>query len=441
MKNLISKIHLGIYLALRSIEEFFSGGMYIRKRLLKERLPFFLFNCFFLYLIISHIDYLFYFEAYDLATKNNWRVVSGLEGFNVFLPLWPHVRADGMLHVCVVFLTYIIYFWISILIPSLYKYVKKNIMMISLMLMFYTMLEFQLFWGYYFAYLFQHYCWAAWPLYTIFFIMFHLLHFAEELEEELEQTIMTSDSTKSSEEKEMHKKKFEESVATGNDDPVFGSLKLSEIYDDELFGERPGALMERYDEHIRKWYPEMFEEVSSAPDEEQYVTYNAEGEPEFKYVVDEQLYNIGKLLAEQPKDIRQFYTRKKRWLWALPWEQYMRFKKYKYSFLRIWIYVPMILQAFSFNGFKKPKVVGPYSIFAPKWTVEAWCKDRLAYNSYFVWILIKIFRRIYNFFSIFYHIDNFKWFLFKAKFLPQLNKLKKKYSKNYVYFKPRKVKS
>jgi len=82
--------------------------------------------------------------------------------------------------------------------------------------------------------------------------MFHLLHFAEELEEELEQTIMTSDSTKSSEEKEMHKKKFEESVATGNDDPVFGSLKLSEIYDDELFGERPGALMERYDEHIRK---------------------------------------------------------------------------------------------------------------------------------------------------------------------------------------------
>jgi len=56
----------------------------------------------------------------------------------------------------------------------------------------------------------------------------------------------------------------------------------------------------------------MFEEVSSAPDEEQYVTYNAEGEPEFKYVVDEQLYNIGKLLAEQPKDIRQFYTRKKR---------------------------------------------------------------------------------------------------------------------------------
>jgi hypothetical protein len=82
--------------------------------------------------------------------------------------------------------------------------------------------------------------------------MFHLLHFAEELEEELEQTIMETDSTKTVEEKASADKKFEESVASGNDDPEFSDLKLSSLYDDELFGERPGDLMARYDEHIRK---------------------------------------------------------------------------------------------------------------------------------------------------------------------------------------------
>lgn len=440
MKKLISKIHLAIYLTLRYVEEFFTGGMYIRKKLFQERFPFYLFNCLCFYLIISHIDYLYYYEAYDLATKSNWRVVSGLEGFNVFSPIWGSFRSNGIFHVFIIFLVYNIYFWVSSLIPALYKYIKKNIMMVSLMLMFYTMLEFQLFWGYYFAYLFQHYCWAAWPLYTLFFIMFHLLHFAEELEEELEQTIMDSDATKTAEERESMYKKFEDSVASGSDDPVFTGLKLSSIYDDELFGERPGALMQRYDEHVRKWYPEMFESPKEESEEDQYVSYNAEGEPEFKYLVDEQLYNINKLLAEQPKDIRQFYTRRKRWLWALPWEQHMRYKKYENYFLKTLVYIPMIKQAFSFNGFVKPKVVGPYCIFAPKWTVESWCKDRLAYNNFFIWILAKLAKRIYNFFSIFHHIDNFKWFLFKVKFLSQLNKLKKKYSKNYVYFKPRKVK-
>jgi hypothetical protein len=71
MKKLISKIHLAIYLTLRYVEEFFSSGMYIRQRLFKERFPFYLFNCLCLYLIISHIDYLYYVEEYDLATKSN----------------------------------------------------------------------------------------------------------------------------------------------------------------------------------------------------------------------------------------------------------------------------------------------------------------------------------------------------------------------------------
>jgi hypothetical protein len=47
-------------------------------------------------------------------------------------------------------------------------------------------------------------------------------------------------------------KKFEASVASGADDPLFVGLKLSSLYDDQLFGERPGALMQRYDEHVRK---------------------------------------------------------------------------------------------------------------------------------------------------------------------------------------------
>jgi len=56
----------------------------------------------------------------------------------------------------------------------------------------------------------------------------------------------------------------------------------------------------------------MFKSADDDPEEDQFVSYNAEGEPQFKYLVDEQLYNINKLLAEQPKDIRQFYTRRKR---------------------------------------------------------------------------------------------------------------------------------
>jgi hypothetical protein len=44
----------------------------------------------------------------------------------------------------------------------------------------------------------------------------------------------------------------------------------------------------------------------------------------------------------------------------------MRYKKYENYFLKTLVYIPMIKQAFSFNGFVKPKVVGPYCIFAPK---------------------------------------------------------------------------
>jgi len=44
----------------------------------------------------------------------------------------------------------------------------------------------------------------------------------------------------------------------------------------------------------------------------------------------------------------------------------MLYKKYENYFLKVLVYFPMIKQAFSFNGFVKPKVVGPYCIFAPK---------------------------------------------------------------------------
>jgi hypothetical protein len=44
----------------------------------------------------------------------------------------------------------------------------------------------------------------------------------------------------------------------------------------------------------------------------------------------------------------------------------MRYRKYENYFLRTLVYLPMIKQAFSFGGFTKPKVVGPYCIFAPK---------------------------------------------------------------------------
>ena len=109
------------------------------------------------------------------------------------------------------------------------------------------------------------------------------------------------------------------------------------------------------------------------------------------------------------------------------WYRLNRFDSIRIFFLSLYHFIKG-------GQYKVPKVVGPYCVYSPYFRVnvkllEEWEKFK------FLTFVINLARKVYLFFSVFNHYQNFRWFLFSGRFFSQRQKLRKKRSHNYNFFK------
>ena len=433
----------------------------LRFKLFKKRFVIYILLTVFFFFLIKHLDYVFYEFAYSskagkysiykeiLQTDAHW-----------YLPL----VSRGQKSLIALFALYNIYFIISSFSLKLYgfmgKYNEDLAVVIGIWFLSYNN---------WFLYAYTFYtCQAnvmvlASILYLISYFIFHLILWDEEMDIYFENQVdlankgrlatppLKENATPEEIKNYVENYKFQEHYSDDDRPDLVGSKLKEETFEDwllknddrliidhetlQLTGsniqsaevEALWDLEKRYNEHSKRFgeRKRIEEEVVPIMKDLRKLGIDPEGldplklerllPPEWDAEIEFEMWNY---LLVHP--IRLHEDRD-------AWYRLNRIDSVRIFFLALYHFIKS-------GQYRVPKVVGPYCAYSPYFRVnvkslEEWEKFK------FLTFFIDLGRRIYSFFSVFHYYQTFKWFLFSSKFYHQRQKLRKRKSHNYNFFK------
>jgi len=417
-KSLTMYIHIFLYHFLLKISKFLLEDSVLRKELFLKRIRFYICIVILFYAYYSHLDYML-IEQYNQ--------------FEDLTYLQRHDRYKILNWFLAGFIVYSLYFFISLVIVQLYKFVQTAKTTLACLFVCYSFLEYELLWE------LEHdfFCNRT-VMSNIFFyslLLFGVLftEFGINLEEEYDDarlrnseiaqkrgtTIQVEDwyneqDLKEKTSKEFRKMQWQMSQTTKTQElltDVFGNP-------DDL-GETPEQVATRYKLHKRKMYPEFYEEIS---DEDRSSDF-----------IERQFNETAETIVQGYLWIEKDYNKKRNFYFnrVAPF-----LKKYDSIPSRIITFFFMFsLRLFFF----RPKVVGLYSFYHPSYAFNPkWVKKSFADFIFYKRIYYLFIQACVNFFfkfSPFRILNNRKWTKFHLKYYVRLLQLKKRRSGNYKFFK------
>lgn len=414
-KSLTYYIHVGFYRFISEMAKFFFKDNVLRKELFLKRIIFYFIISILFYWFYSHLEYVF------------------LEHEGPLTYLQKHDRNKILKHILACYVVYTIYFLVSLIIVQLYKFVQTAKVTLFALVIGPSFFEHELFWALEYDYF--SYTTIKLALFFYGFLLFGVVftEFGINLEEEYDDarlrnseiarsrgtTIQVEDWYDEQDIDEKTSKEFRKMQWQMSHTTKTQALLTDVFGNNDDLGETPAQLSERYKLHKRKMYPEFYEKKS---DEE--ISYDF----------------LQREFDESPETIPEVY------LWIFKDEKLKRhfyfnkvapfLKKYDvYPSFFITIYFIFSLRLFFF----RPKVVGLYSFYHPKYAFHAkWIKksfsDLIFYKRIYQ-LFLQFWVQLFFKFSFFRLLNNRKWTKFHLKYYTRLIRLRRRRSGNYNFFK------
>lgn len=492
IKKLIRPFHIGLFRFLVSIENFVVEDFDSWKRFAKHRLLVYPFILFMWYLFLSHNDYVFYKVAYIIANDPTWEI--DYFYFPVYSQDWQYQRSQAMLHLFSLFAAYNVYFWVSLFLMKIYRFVQENKLLIFAILCTYSLINYEWYWTLYVCYIFEQYCWTWGLWYWFIYWSYIFLQWGIDMEEELDmerQRHYTED--------EVHEQHKQEFLAQAKTDQEKLEEQIQDMIDEELLrppiiqrkdvkrvgdsikfviggdtssflGEDLGDTAVRYQAHQRKYGNIKYEEMEWARElmDLTDASYN------MNFVDKDGRVNIEKSKEElrieelevEIRELKLFLKEKENMdtydLYSYIYQDWREEgievgEEYSFNYFFIppnyeeedftldeWLeefedetfWIRKLWWYYGHGLFRKPKVVGPYSVFFPKYNAVT----RLRKSAERVqkgWIKF-ILGKIISIFSIKRMLKKKKFLDFQDRSLADLKKLRKRGSVNYRFFRYKK---
>jgi len=411
----------------------------LRKKLLKKRLISFIITSIGFYLLLAHIDYVFY----DFAYSSKAGRFSIYEQVLLCHSSWYNNYVSyGITSLWMLYWIYALYSFFTAFSVAILAYTAKykEIVFLSFSIGF---LIFNNWFTY--AYLF-YICQAnvmilACFIYNMFYWIFHLIMWDEEMESYYENQVdfankdregfIHKETTNADQELEnLDARPKDEMWIPSEEESVkewieknggaaryinFDTLEVSKEFEVSNAVETLADIEVRYNKHIQTFYESELELQKKL--EREFGAQTAPG------LID---------------DMVEFWV--VNYLWVIPahwWEDVRYWNNiHKYDYIRVSLFAFI---HYLLNGqYRVPKVVGEYSVYSPKYKADitrivTWTK----------WKILMYFQDLFNylirFFSLIERYQNWRWFLFTNRFCTQRYKLiKTRKTINYRFFKNKK---
>lgn len=433
----------------------------LRLKLFRKRLVFYIITLISFFLLLKHLDYVFYEFAYSSkAGKHTIYEEIFATGESWYLP----AVLKGKKNLIYLFLLYNVYFFISSISLNVYGFVGKYNEELSVALAIWYLT-----YNNWFTYAYTFYtCQAnvmilASILYLISYFIFHLILWDEEMDIYFENQVdlankgrlntppLKDNATPEEIKNYVENYKFQDHYTDENRPDLVGNTLKIETFEEwlqknderlvidhetlQLTGaniqssevEALWDLEKRYHEHSKKFGEKkrIEEEIVPILDDLRKAGIDPEGldpiklekmlPPEWDDEIEFEMWNY---LLVHP--IRFYEDRRS-------WERLN-----KIDTVRVWLL--SLYHYLKAGQYKVPKVVGPYCVTSPYFRVDP--KSLEQWEKYkFLSFGIQLIKRLISILSLSHHYHSIKWFLFTNRFLTQRNKLRKRKSSNYKFFK------
>lgn len=439
IKKIFYNIHIGFFITIKSIEEYFTKTRIERRKLYKPRIKFYLLMVIFFYLTYSHFDYI-------MLVKSDWRsgimIIHYDDGVTVGRNTYHwHERSRALSFMYSMFIAYSIYVFISLFFISVYKKIRRAQTTLFCMIFFYTIDDHWLFYKVEEAYI----CYTSVTAYAIYYwSMFWGMAFIEwmmDMEEEYDDgRLHNSDEawdrgTTIDPNMWYNKQQSDEPQSKAYRLMLFEMSRTTEKqkwftdtfgnYDD--YGENPMHVGSRYNDHKKKMYPEIFKDLTAD---------------------EESLWELKDECINTPSTILHAWWIPRHNIFKRRNDYYLHVepKVVKYLEPILVFFQTIYAMVFTRLYFFRPKAVGLYSFYNPYFNVGKSYPKGNMYKGFSLgkrlymqpYMVTKSF--IINFvksFSIFRIWNNLKWVMFHLKYYPKWLILRRRRSGNYDFFKPK----
>ena len=446
MKNFVLNIQILIFEIISFLLNFRYNGFPLRIKLFKKRILGFIIITIVFFLMLYHAHYVFL----DFAFSEKAGKYSIYEQILQCHATWYRASVSrGFRWIWIMYVCYLIYFIVSSFSVRVFAYAARH--RDSILLVFtigFLVYNNWFTYGYLFYICQANVMVLACFIYNALYWVFHLIMWDEEMEMYYENQVdlamqgregfVHKENRKSTDEDEYFTPK--KTVIEDNTRPDllggmritspgdraekllkqlssdsryinFETLRVTKEFEEGNTVENLEDIESRYHKHIKTFYGVEVEEAERIRKEESGKTYELLDEMvDFWMVYHYVIFPV-------------------RW-----WEDVLQWKQlYRRDIIRI--YIMAVYHFIKHNQYKKPKVVGPYSIFSPFYKA-----DCVAQANWADWKFLIFFKNAYNkflsLFNLYSKYQNWRWFLFTLRFLPQRLKLiKKRKTINYRFFK------
>lgn len=440
MNYIINKIRIIIYESTTFLLNFYFNGLSVRIRLLKKRLPGFLWVTFFYFIFYTHLQYVFFVFATTPEAGPGTIYDSIIYGYG---ELWYVEYTDAaFLWLKIIYWGFVFHFILTSF--SLYVYATfaqiKDYFLVGLTIGF-------VYFNSWFAYIYMFYVCQenvivlALVLYNFTYWVCHFIMWDEELDAYLDDQAERANEGR---ENFVHVANRQTTDADVDDeyDPYdregtnideeeakelwwnekqkseyidIDTLEVGKSYADSNVVENLINLEARYAKHLDTFYP-VADYATRTEDYESKIIHQFDHyDPMLDFLI------VPVFLLDHS------YA----WEYNRFWRYYKKIvTRRKRKFLRF--HNRITFQIF------KPKVVGPYKILYTLYKPEI-PERGMWFFVHTKKIIRKVARKLILFFSLRQRYQNVKWFFFKRRFWPKVKKLKKKRKTiNYIFFKEKK---